>query len=436
MKSIVLVNPNFEDSPLVRNGGIGIFFPNLGVDSIYTNLKNKYSALPLFTIDGVLHNLSNEQIKQEIIEKRPKIVGFSTTYMTLQDSLDIVRGIKEEDPEIITVIGGVGAKSLKALSKGGDVDGLDYCVIGDGERTFEKIIKEGKQQNKTIYLQDIICDLDNLEYPRREAFDTRGYIKTLQKIHPLNKNENYLNFYTSKGCYWGKCTFCTVDKYYRVKNPEKVRAEVKYLIERFKVTKLFTADDNFFYFKDPERTYRICEILQEFPGLRWNVGETRVADFVKDINLAKRMLKKMKESGCIGINWGIESGDPRLLKNIRKGIKISDIQTCIQAATNESIISKLLLMHNLPGETKESLDNTLSFIKSLILRYPINHLKLSEYANIPGTIDWYRGYNNYVSKTDLERFKGELINFCLNNNVVVSALSWEKKVYGKNSIRI
>lgn len=438
MKSIALVNPNFEDSPLVRKGGIGIFFPNLGIDSIYTNLKSKYPDLPLLVVDGVLHNLSNEQTKEEILKKEPRIVGFSTTYMTLQDSLNIIREVKKEDPEVITVLGGVGAKSLKALSKGADVNGVDYCVIGDGERIFEKIIKENKKQNKTIYLQDIIYDLDRLEYPSRKAFDTEKYINVLQKVIPSydNKNERYLNFYTSKGCYWGKCTFCTVDRHYRVRSPDKIAIEVKYLIEQFRITKLFTVDDNFFYFKNPERTYIICEILQEFPGLRWNVGETRVADFAKDIGLSKRILKKMRKSGCVGISWGVESGDPRLLKIMHKGIKPSEIETCIEMATKEGLISKLLLMYNLPSETKESLDNTLALVKSLILKYPINLLNLSEYANIPGTIDWYRGYNNDVSKVALERFRDELINFCLNNNVAISVLNWKRKNYGENSIRI
>lgn len=436
MKSIVLVNPNFEDNPLVRKGGIGIFFPNLGIDSIYTNLKSKYPDLPLFVVDGVLRNLGNKQTKEEILEKRPKIVGFSTTYMTLQDSLDIIRGVKKEDSEIITILGGVGAKSLKALSKGGNVTSLDYCVIGDGERIFEKIIKEGKKQNKTIYLQDIIYNLDRLEYPRRKAFDTESYIKTLQKVCPSNRKDNYLNFYTSKGCYWGKCTFCTVDRHYRVRTPEKIAAEVKYLVEEFRITKLFTADDNFFYFKNPVRTYRICEILQQFSGLKWIVGETRVADFVKDINLGKRILKKIKESGCVGITWGVESGDPRLLKNMRKGIKPSDIQTCIEMTAKAGITSKLLLMYNSPGETKESLDNTLSFVKSLILRYPVDLIKLSEYANIPGTVDWYHSYKSNVSEVDLKKFRDELTAFCLNNDVITFILNWGGKNYGENSIRI
>ncbi|MDI6807321.1 MAG: radical SAM protein, partial [Candidatus Aenigmarchaeota archaeon] len=344
--------------------------------------------------------------------------------------------IKKEEPTIITVLGGVGAKSLNVLSKGEHVEGLDYCVMGDGERIFEKIIKENERPNKTKYLEDIIYDLDSLEFPKRKAFDTERYIKILQKVNTLNRNERYLNIFTSKGCDWGKCTFCTVDRHYRTKSPEKIRAEVEYLVEEFKITKLFTCDDNFFCYKDPERTYRICETLQKFPYLKWSVGETRVTDFVKNVNLGKKILRKMRGSGCVEINWGAESGDPQLLKNMQKGISPSDIEMAIRMTTEAGMISKLLLMYNLPGETKESLDNTLNFVKNLLVKYPINFLKVSEYANIPGTIDWYRGHNSDVSKTDVEGFMSELSDFCSVNNIVLSFLNWERTGDEKSSCRI
>lgn len=436
-EDIVLVNPNFEDSPLVREDGIRIFFPNLGLDSIDSNLDSKHPNLSVHLVDGVLHNLSKEQIVEKVLKRDPRIIGVSTTYMTLQDSLDIVREIRKEAPEVITVLGGSGARSLRAISKGENIEGLDYCVIGDGERVFEKIINEGKNQERTEYIEDIIYDLDSLEFPKRTAFDTERYMKILQKVNPLNKNERFLNIYTSKGCSWGRCTFCAVDNHYRTRNDlRKIQDEVKYLIRKFKVSKLFFADDNFFSVEKSVRTYRICEILGGFPQLKWNVGETRVADFVKNVQLGKKILRKMKENRCFEICWGVESGDNRILTYLRKGITVNDIETVIKMSTEAGIISKLLLMYNLPGETKESLNNTLDFVKHLVSTYCIDLLKVSEYANIPGTIDWVRGYNNSVRQDDLARFRNKLAEFCVTKNVVISFLGWGKRGHGKGCIRI
>lgn len=429
-RRVVLVNPNFSDNPLKKreNFQSSIFFPNLGVDSIYTTIKSKYRDLHLYVIDGVLQNLNNEQTAEEILKHMPTIVGFSTTYINLEDSLDMARRVKKENKRITTVIGGVGAKSLWALGKDENIIGVDYCVTGDGERTFEKIIKRGKIPNKTKYIEDTIYDLDSLPFPKRKAFDTEQYIRVSQKVNLLNSDDRFLNVFTSKGCDWGKCTFCTVDRHYRARSMDKVKEELAYLTKEFRATKLFTTDDNLFTFKNPDRMYQLCEVLQEFPQLKWCVGETRVVDFSKDPSFSKSLLKKMRQSGCVEICWGIESGNYAMLKSLHKGIKPTDIETVIKLSTEAGIISKLLLMYNLPGETKESLNDTLSLVRRLISRYDINFLKVSEYINIPSSTNWYLNLQKaHMAKDILEGFRDKLTELCSQNNILIGFFDWGKQ---------
>ncbi|GAI24939.1 unnamed protein product, partial [marine sediment metagenome] len=244
--NVVLVNLNYQDNPVKR--GVGLFVPNLGIDSIYTNLKKcKYLNLNLTVIDSVLYNLDKTQTKEKILKLNPEIVGFSTTYVNIKDALSISKELKKENPNIITVIGGSGAKSLSILKKRQNIKFLNYCIVGDGERIFEKIIRDRKKTIQTIYTKNIVVNLDSLDFPKRECFYTEKYIKINQKT--TKEKESCLNIYTSKGCDWARCVYCTVGNPYRVRNPQKVKEELDYLLQKFGITKLIIVDDNFFSYK-------------------------------------------------------------------------------------------------------------------------------------------------------------------------------------------
>lgn len=425
MKKLVLVNLNYEDNPL--KGGCNLFLPNVGIESLYTNLKKTMEDLDIEVVDGMLHNLDNEQIKEEILKFEPKVVGFSTTYVNLEDALQISKELKKESLKIITVIGGVGAKSLRALSKEENIDDIDYCVVGDGERVLKEIMKNGKVNSKMIHKEDTILNLDSLDFPRRNGLETEEYMRLSQKISYLNRNERYLSIYTSKGCDWGKCVHCTVDNNYRVRSLSKVKEEIDYLVSNYKVSKLFIFDDNLFSADNPERIYGLCDIFGEFPHLKWE-AETRVMDFTADIELSKQLLKRMKESGCTEISWGIESLDNRILKILRKGIALCDIETAIELATKGGITSKLYLMYNMPGETRESLNNTLNSLSSILQKHRVNFLKFSEYSNIPGSIGWYLGLEQgNVPINDLKEFENKVEDLCTTNQVGFGFYNWERK---------
>lgn len=425
-EKIVLVNQNYRDNPL--KGGHNLFFPNLGIDSIYTYLSTRDPNLRISVIDGTLDNLNNEQIKKKILEFNPEIVGFSVTYASLRDTLDILRELRIESPKIITVVGGSGAISLKFLKKEEGVEGLDYCVIGDGERIFEKIVKEEEKQKRTKYLEDRIIDIDFLEFPKRKSVDVEEYIRISQTVLRVDRDERYLNIYTSKGCDWHKCIFCTVDRKCRTRNLKKLEEEIKYLVEQFKITKLFIVDDNLFSFKKPNRIFGFCDIFQQFSGVKW-LAETRIMDFARNLNFSKKLLRKIKESGCSELAWGVESGSYQILKNLGKGFKPSDAEKVIRLATEVGITSKLFLMYNSPNETKESLDSTIYFLRSILSKYAVNFVKISEYVNIPGSIGWNLGINkSNISQIDLERFKNHFADICLKNNVFFGFYDWGKYI--------
>jgi len=253
LNNFVLVSLNHDENPINRKATL--FLPNLGIDSIYTNLKIKFSRLKLNVVDGFLNNFNTKQIFEKILELNPEAVGFSTTHVNLEDALQISRLLKKINSNIIIIIGGPGSKSLRFKTKGGTIDSIDYCIEGDGEKILEEIVRNGKNQLKTVYIRSIIKNLDSLEFPSRECFDIEEYIKINTAINSKisTDKERALNIYTSKGCDWAKCTYCTISKNYRVRNPEKIKLELDYLVKIFRINKVFIVDDNFFTFKNVDR---------------------------------------------------------------------------------------------------------------------------------------------------------------------------------------
>jgi len=144
-------------------------------------------------------------------------------------------------------------------------------------------------------------------------------------------------------------------------------------------------------------------------------------DFVKDIDLSKRILQKMKKSGCDNICWGVESGDDGILGTLKKGISTEDIEKVISLASKLGIPSRLFIMFNLPGESKESLMNTLLFLKKLFAKYYINLIRVSEYINIPGLAS-FQSMEKHCNIQDetLNNFKNNLNSLCVENNITIN----------------
>lgn len=411
IQKIAFVNPNYSGNPLKKGSPASIFLPNLGLDSIYHYLKEKHPNLDMTVIDAVLDNMSSEETIDSVLNTSPSIVGVSSTYINLKDCIDILNELKKNKKDIITVLGGVGAKSLYAITKGSHQNGLDYVVLGDGERMMENIIKNGKAQEKTKYLSDIIFDLDSLPINKRESIDMGRYIDIGSKLSKTFLGERAVHIWTSKGCDWGKCVFCTVDRNYRTRSVKKIKEELEYLLKKFKFTKLYIYDDNFLSFRNREKTYDLLEMLKEF-SIRWYTAAS-IRDLAYDFNISKDILKKMKDSGCEDISLGLESGSEKMLSILKKGFTTNDAYKVIELIHNTGIKPRLLLMFNYPGETEKTINQTLDFVRIVLEQFNIPFLRATEYANIPGSLSWEQNYKeNKLSERVIYNVKKRLQALC------------------------
>jgi radical SAM superfamily enzyme YgiQ (UPF0313 family) len=177
-----------------------------------------------------------------------------------------------------------------------------------------------------------------------------------------------VDLFTGRGCSWGLCTFClwpnTLNKGagYRTRKVENVIEELKFIREKMPYIKdIFFQDDTM----PKKRAIELSEaILKEKLKIRWSCYSRANLDF--------DTLKLMKEAGCYLLEVGFESSNPEILKNIRKGITVEEMEEFAYNAKKAGILVIGAFITGLPGETVESIKATTEWAKKLpITRYTI-----------------------------------------------------------------
>jgi len=200
-----------------------------------------------------------------------------------------------------------------------------------------------------------IEDLDALPFAvdvyKRDLDITRYNIPYLK--HP------YVAFYTSRGCP-ALCTFClwpqTMSGHpWRTRGISNVVEEVKRCLEYFPQAKeIFFDDDTFPWAKD--RTIEICKAFKPLK-FTWSCNSRVTAGY--------ETLKAMKEAGCRLLIVGFESGDPQILKNIKKGATVEQAREFMKNCKKLGLVVHGDFQVGHPGETPETIERTIQFAMEL-----------------------------------------------------------------------
>ena len=196
----------------------------------------------------------------------------------------------------------------------------------------------------------------------------------------------FISFYTSRGCP-AMCTFClwpqTLSGHrWRLRSVADIVNECKWTLENFPGLKEIFFDDDTFNYKK-ERTIELCKELKKL-NFTWSCTSRVTTDF--------ETLKAMKEAGCRLMIVGYESGDPQILKNIKKGATIDMATRYTRDAHKLGLTIHADFIVGLPGETRESLRKTIDFAKSL----DCETIQVSIAHPYPGT-----EFFDYVKKNNL-----------------------------------
>jgi len=253
---------------------------------------------------------------------------------------------------------------------------IDYAVMGEAEKTFAElldVIEEEKEtyeelskiegiafRNKNNVLitkpRETVKDLDEFPIPDRSLLDMKLYRPSVSYYRKLPA---YI-ILTSRGCGY-RCTFCSkvFDKEFRFHSPDRVIEEMKILIEDYGAKEIVFRDDTFTMRFD--WTKEVCEkIIEEGLNnkIKWSCM-TRVS------LVTPELLKLMKEAGCWGIHFGVESGSQRLLDMIKKDVTIKQIKNAFKWCREAGIETRAFMMLGLPTETRDESLKTIQFAKEL-----------------------------------------------------------------------
>src|SRR5438876_11191920 len=185
----------------------------------------------------------------------------------------------------------------------------------------------------------------------------------------------FISFYTSLGCP-AMCTFCLWPQTHsghrwRLRSSDDVAAECKYTLENFPgIKEIFYDDDTFNYRK--ARAIELCSKLGPL-NFTWSCTSRVTTDY--------ETLKAMKDAGCRLMIVGYESGDQQILKNIKKGATIERARQFTKDCHKLGLVVHGDFILGLPGETRETINNTINFAKEL----DVETIQVSVAHAYPGT---------------------------------------------------
>lgn len=315
--------------------------------------------------------------------KNRDLVIMHTSTPSFASDVRVARMLKETNPNLI--IGMVGAKVAvqpdESLAKG---EPVDFVARNEFDFTIKEIA-EGKplaevdgitwrnEKGEIITNKDreIIEDMDSLPfvtevYKRDLKIEDYfiGYLK-----HP------YISIYTGRGCK-SRCTFClwpqTVGGHrYRTRSPEHVAAEIRLAKQYFPQVKEFFFDDDTFT-DDLPRAEAIARELGKM-GITWSCNAKA--------NVPYKTLKILRENGLRLLLVGYESGNQQILHNIKKGMRIEVAREFTRNCHELGIKIHGTFIVGLPGETRETIRETINFAKEI----NPHTLQVSLAAPYPGT---------------------------------------------------
>jgi radical SAM superfamily enzyme YgiQ (UPF0313 family) len=356
---ITLVNPPYPSGSHQHPP-----FTPLGLGYLAAVLeKNHYNV---DVIDCQALRWTHEEFKNEVYNRRPDIVGITSTTLTYKSALRIAELAKEALPNCLTLLGGshVTFWDDKALR---ECPSLDIVVRKEGEHTMVDIVervKAGKDCHNVLGTTSrkngeiiknpdraYIENLDDLPFPAHHLWPIDQLQKCGSVVFPI---------ITSRGCvYW--CDFCTTvrmfGRRYRMRSPKNVVDEIEYLQKTFGAHQFTFYDDAFTV--DQERAAEICkEIKTRKLKVEWDF-ETRV-DMV-----TKELLLTMKEAGCFAVWFGVESGSQTVLDAMRKGITPAQTINAFKWAKEAGLMTVAGVVLGFPGETEETIWETIKFIERI-----------------------------------------------------------------------
>jgi len=401
---VLLINPRFRLPIDTRTS------PHMGL--AYLGAVSEERGDEVFIFDA---DIEEQPLSEFVQAYKPNLVGITANTPQVKQAWRHAAEIKKAF-DVPVVIGGphpsVVSEDLDYESL--DCGNIDIVVRGEGEETWIEISEKVEDFLKhhptfsTAELMDpakgvwdgvlgityktsdgeyhrnadrpAINDLDSLPWPAYHLFKMEGYTNLQPATDAVDGSKSF-SILTSRGCPY-RCTFCSqsiMPVKWRSRTPENVIAEWEHLVRDLGAQEIGVLDDSANIRK--KRLYRIAELLIEkelnhVPWIFVNGIRANLVDY--------ELMRLLKEAGLKRTAFGVETGNPEILKTIDKRIDLDTIREAFKITKEVGIETIAFMIIGLPGDTRETMQDTINFaieLDPLIANF-------SMMTPYPGTAVW------------------------------------------------
>ncbi|HVN70874.1 MAG TPA: radical SAM protein [Desulfomonilia bacterium] len=329
--------------------------------------------------DYIVSRYTPEKLGAMLETFKPDVVGAGSVTMNHIQAERIIKDAKRYNPSIITMMGGPHV-SFDIHGTFTTCPELDLIVKGEGEQTLMELIPVLSDRKAWHGIKGVAFKEGGevvITEPRELIHDLDGLPQPARHLLPISRYQALgfpVSIITSRGCP-NRCIFCLGRRMVgfkgRFRNPSLVVDEIEHILS-LGFTRINIADDLF-----TANKARVKELCGEIRKRGVNFGWSAFAR-VNTVDL--ETMKTMRDAGCDCVSFGIESGNPDMLKLIRKGITLDQARYAVKCCREADILPHASFMVGLPGESRETLEESRSFANELDISYGYHF-----FAPFPGT---------------------------------------------------
>lgn len=405
-KRVLLINPPRFNELIGKNPAIVEkhrgFNPPLGV-LMLAGYLDSHSTHQVEVLDTQPYDYTYDELERILADKRFDVAALTAMTFTLIDVFLTCRVIRKVNPAATIVLGGphVHLFPEETISR----SEVDVLIQGEGEIAFKQFLdrmdrpelwpslpglvfigEDGKIVNNGI--APSTEDLDSLGMPARHLIDISKYTSLLGRADTIT------TMFTSRGCPY-RCTFCDrpyspVLSGFRWRTAKHVADEMEACVE-MGIREAFIYDDTFTVRRD--RVFELCEeIRQRKLDFKWDV-RAHVNTITPDL------LESMAGAGCDRIHYGVESGNDRMLKVIKKNSTVDRIKEAFKLTREAGIESLAYFIIGQQTETRSDFQDSIDLAREL----NPNYAHFTIFCPYPGTEIYFKGLEDGIIEKDVWR---------------------------------
>ncbi|HNT35541.1 MAG TPA: radical SAM protein, partial [bacterium] len=341
---VVLVAPPSEKGKY-EHGNQSL--PKIGLGYLASMLEAK--GIPCEIIDAKFERLSLDEVLSRLNALKPDLVGLTAMTPDICDAALVARQAKGQNPKCWTIVGGPHAMALPRETME-EFHEFDLLIAAEGEyalvdvvraleenRAMENIAGVAFRKDGQVYVNPVgpwIDNLDSLPFPAWSKYPSHSDVYYVLAV---------------RGCPY-RCVFCmrSMGKTPRRRSPENVVQEIQWLVQQHHAKEFIFIDETFGL--NREHVAQMLALLTDrglHRTIRWT-AQTRVDRVDEDL------LRSTRTAGCYRVEFGIESGNQKILDAVQKGTTLQQAEYAVRLAKKSGLQVGCSFILGHPHETRET----------------------------------------------------------------------------------